>query len=564
MPRPDDYLVGRYADTIMAAVDAAIAHGDLPANVRGFTDLHTYLDANDFLEHAGVPYNGSDVSIALIVAVQREVTGRLAAPTRPYCTFGRCVYPRHDHTAVEGPDRVLATPSGPLRCLDCGQPAHYDGKLRRLRHDDPVLDDRGCPNMTVGDPDPDPGDATISSLHGIGQAAGAVQWVDAWVAAGGDPGCYDFGPYPAQVAHGLRHPGGGVAARFRLDTVRLIARDQCYAPPGSSIGVPIEVVDGQVRHRGAPHRPLAPGPDGWWHLDDEPWSWLPSNLGPDHAVWRPLFAPLPEPGTAASRRCTVCGAVDAIDTAVVASRFGAAHEDTIRRCCRCGSTEVGYAESPVRAERAPWPAPAPGPAGADGTGWDEREGLPGGWWRLPYDLRLRVRTVVRAADGLILSSDLHDGFGPAGRVYMDLRALTAWDTGRDAASPGRVAFAALTDRFPDRFTTVHDVDRPGTLFLTLPLMHLTDEITDAVLATYRGTATAGNARDGGHHDPHPGDQPEHDCQAAGTLDYVADYGAPGIGQAWTCTACGRPWSRVGGIFWPAESGVHILSPEDVE
>lgn len=59
-------------------------------------------------------------------------------------------------------------------------------------------------------------------------------------------------------------------------------------------------------------------------------------------------------------------------------------------------------------------------------------------------------------------------------------------------------------------------------------------------------------------------QAEHDCQAAGTLEYVAAYGAPGIGQAWTCTMCSRGWSRIGGAFWPAESGAHILSPRDVE
>jgi hypothetical protein len=57
---------------------------------------------------------------------------------------------------------------------------------------------------------------------------------------------------------------------------------------------------------------------------------------------------------------------------------------------------------------------------------------------------------------------------------------------------------------------------------------------------------------------------DHDCQAAGTLAFVAYYGAPGIGQSWTCTACGRAWSRVEGMFTPAEWGMHILSPADVE
>jgi hypothetical protein len=54
----------------------------------------------------------------------------------------------------------------------------------------------------------------------------------------------------------------------------------------------------------------------------------------------------------------------------------------------------------------------------------------------------------------------------------------------------------------------------------------------------------------------------HDCEAAGTLKYAGTYGAPGVGQAWDCTACGRGWARVGGHFHPAEQGVHILTPAD--
>ncbi len=58
--------------------------------------------------------------------------------------------------------------------------------------------------------------------------------------------------------------------------------------------------------------------------------------------------------------------------------------------------------------------------------------------------------------------------------------------------------------------------------------------------------------------------PEHECETAGTLVFVAHYGAPGVGQAWTCTTCGTAWARVGGAFWPADQGVHILDPRDVE
>lgn len=64
-------------------------------------------------------------------------------------------------------------------------------------------------------------------------------------------------------------------------------------------------------------------------------------------------------------------------------------------------------------------------------------------------------------------------------------------------------------------------------------------------------------------DTHRGDRTEHDCQKAGTLAFIAHYGAPGVGQAWACTTCGKEWSRVGGTFWPAEQEMHILNPRDV-
>lgn len=54
----------------------------------------------------------------------------------------------------------------------------------------------------------------------------------------------------------------------------------------------------------------------------------------------------------------------------------------------------------------------------------------------------------------------------------------------------------------------------------------------------------------------------HQCDAAETLKYVGTYGAPGVGQAWDCTACGRNWARLGDQFYPADLGAHILAPED--
>jgi len=60
-------------------------------------------------------------------------------------------------------------------------------------------------------------------------------------------------------------------------------------------------------------------------------------------------------------------------------------------------------------------------------------------------------------------------------------------------------------------------------------------------------------------------EPEQHVCSAETVDYRADLGAPGVGQAWDCRACGRTWVR-----WNASSeridpaeDTHIQNPEDV-
>jgi hypothetical protein len=45
-------------------------------------------------------------------------------------------------------------------------------------------------------------------------------------------------------------------------------------------------------------------------------------------------------------------------------------------------------------------------------------------------------------------------------------------------------------------------------------------------------------------------------------NYVADYGAPGIGQHWQCEH-GHSWTLIGGTFHDPADGPHELSIEDV-
>lgn len=136
-----DPRIADWAKQILTAVDDSIAEGVMPATVRSFTDLHDFCDANDFLIDAGVPYDGTEATIGLIVDVQNAVTAALRAPDRPWCTHGTCRYPGHDHTTTQADDSSDPDAPLPMRCSDCGQPAHYDTRLGNYRHDNPAAPD---------------------------------------------------------------------------------------------------------------------------------------------------------------------------------------------------------------------------------------------------------------------------------------------------------------------------------------------------------------------------------------------------------------------------------------
>jgi len=139
-PEPDVHIAG-YVAAIMAAIDDDIAEGALPGSVACFADLHDYLDANDYLQAAGVPMPTAAGGLDTVIDVEEEVSRRLSAPGRAHCTYGACAYPRHDHTTTQGPDGGDLDEPVAMFCEHCGQPAHYDEKLGRYRHDDPAAPD---------------------------------------------------------------------------------------------------------------------------------------------------------------------------------------------------------------------------------------------------------------------------------------------------------------------------------------------------------------------------------------------------------------------------------------
>lgn len=66
----------------------------------------------------------------------------------------------------------------------------------------------------------------------------------------------------------------------------------------------------------------------------------------------------------------------------------------------------------------------------------------------------------------------------------------------------------------------------------------------------------------------PGDATRHTCaltptDEGGDLDFVAHYGAPGVGEQWRCVQCRRSWALVGDVFYDPADGAHILSLDDV-
>ncbi|MGI5214836.1 hypothetical protein [Plantactinospora sp. CA-290183] len=138
--QPPDPRVAFYADHIMTEINGDIAEGIVPPGVGNFADLHRYLDANDYLEDAAVPYR-NQADRDLVSAVQNEVSRRLRTPGRTFCTYRRCAFNAHDHTTTVSPNGQHLDSDVPLHCGGCGQPAHYDARLEDYRHDDPAVPD---------------------------------------------------------------------------------------------------------------------------------------------------------------------------------------------------------------------------------------------------------------------------------------------------------------------------------------------------------------------------------------------------------------------------------------
>jgi hypothetical protein len=115
---------------------------------------------------------------------------------------------------------------------------------------------------------------------------------------------------------------------------------------------------------------------------------------------------------------------------------------------------------------------------------NEGDHMPDSWWRLADVVPLNVRHRTSQVPGLPLLAFSAEFYGRSlsvyGPRYLDLSEFTRWEP-HENATPQRRAFDALTDAFPDRFSTVVDGLGGRAVWLALRLTRLTEPIADALL-----------------------------------------------------------------------------------
>jgi hypothetical protein len=85
MTTPDSAQISAWAERIMTQIDADTGRGLIPPDTASLAELHDHVDANDYLDAAGIPW-GTDLpaddhdpaGVRVVHAVQDEVMRRLA------------------------------------------------------------------------------------------------------------------------------------------------------------------------------------------------------------------------------------------------------------------------------------------------------------------------------------------------------------------------------------------------------------------------------------------------------------------------------------------------------
>jgi hypothetical protein len=70
-----------YAGRVLGLIRNDQHAGIVPAHVRSFAELHDYVDANEYLTDAEVPWEPGEHGLRMVNAVTSEVNRRLADPS---------------------------------------------------------------------------------------------------------------------------------------------------------------------------------------------------------------------------------------------------------------------------------------------------------------------------------------------------------------------------------------------------------------------------------------------------------------------------------------------------
>jgi len=144
---PTTEQLGKWAHEIMGAIVEDIAEHRVPLGLRTFGDLHSYVDANDYLLQTtpAIPW-GNDAATQddpdgnrWINAVTDRVQVLLIATADmlAYELTLACTVESHEHTDHCDISGVELDYLVPMVCSHCYAPTHYDRALETYQHDEP-------------------------------------------------------------------------------------------------------------------------------------------------------------------------------------------------------------------------------------------------------------------------------------------------------------------------------------------------------------------------------------------------------------------------------------------
>lgn len=144
-PEPTAQQLDTWAHDIMRAVVDDIAEHRIPLGVRTFSELHNYVDANEYLLATSCPWGrdvatqADDCGVRYHNDLTERVEGLLVATADALAIDlkGKCTNAKHEHTDDCDPQGLPFNGYRvPMVCYHCQLPAHWDEQLGWYQHDE--------------------------------------------------------------------------------------------------------------------------------------------------------------------------------------------------------------------------------------------------------------------------------------------------------------------------------------------------------------------------------------------------------------------------------------------